>query len=104
VTSETRSALAPEVPTFAELGLPKISWSTWGGLFAPKGTPKEIVGKLNAAAVEALADPAVRSRLIDLGAEIFPREQQMPEALGALVKADAKKWWPVIKELGINAE
>jgi tripartite-type tricarboxylate transporter receptor subunit TctC len=105
VTSETRSALAPEVPTFAELGLPKISsWSAWHGLFAPKGTPKEIVGKLNAAAVEALADPAVRSRLIDFGFAIFPREQQTPEALGALVKADAEKWWPVIRELGIRAE
>jgi tripartite-type tricarboxylate transporter receptor subunit TctC len=104
VTSETRSALAPELPTFAELGLRKISWSGWDGLFAPKGTPKEIVGKLNAAAIEALADPAVRSRLIDLGFEIFPREQQTPEVLGTLVKADAEKWWPVIKAAGIRPE
>jgi tripartite-type tricarboxylate transporter receptor subunit TctC len=102
VTSETRSALAPEVPTFAELGLPKISWSAWYGLFAPKGTPNEIVRKLNAAAAEALADQGVRSRLIDPGYESFPREQQTPEALGALVKADAEKWWPVIRELGIK--
>jgi tripartite-type tricarboxylate transporter receptor subunit TctC len=102
VTSETRSALAPEVPTFAELGLPKISWSAWYGLFAPKDTPKEIVGQLNAAAVEALADLAVRSRLINLGYEAFPRERQTPEALGALVKADAEKWWPVIKQLAIK--
>jgi tripartite-type tricarboxylate transporter receptor subunit TctC len=104
VTSETRSSLAPEVPTFAKFGLPKISFSAWFGIFSPKGTPKEIVGKLNAAAVEALADPAVRSRLIDLGFEIFPREQQTPEVLDAFVKADAEKWWPVIKELGITAE
>jgi tripartite-type tricarboxylate transporter receptor subunit TctC len=104
VTSETRSALAPEVPTFAELGSPKISWSAWYGLFAPKGTPNEIVRKLNAAAAEALADPGVRSRLIDLGFESFPREQQTPQALGALVKSDAEKWWPVIRELGIKAE
>ena len=104
VTSETRSSLAPEVPTFAELGLPKISWSGWDGLFAPKGTPKEIVGKLNDAAIEALADPAVRSRLMELGFEIFPREQQTPEVLGTLVKADAEKWWPVIKASGIRAE
>jgi tripartite-type tricarboxylate transporter receptor subunit TctC len=85
-------------------GLPAVSYSTWYGFFAPKGTPKDIIAKLNAAAVEALADPAVQSRLADLGLEIFPREQQTPEALGALVKADAKKWWPLIKEFGITAE
>jgi tripartite-type tricarboxylate transporter receptor subunit TctC len=104
VTSYTRSALAPDIPTFAEMGLPALSFSGWYGLFAPKGTPREIIGKLNAAAVEALADPVVRSRLVDLGEEIFPREQQTPEALGALVKADAEKWWPIIKELGIKAD
>ena len=81
-----------------------VSWSSWGGLFAPKGTPKDIIGKLNAAAVAALADPAVRSRLADLGGEVIAPEQQTPEALGALVKADAEKWWPIIRELGIKAE
>jgi tripartite-type tricarboxylate transporter receptor subunit TctC len=86
------------------MGLPAISWSSWFGLFAPKGTPKDIIGTLNAAAVEALADPVVRSRFVDLGLEIFPRERQTPEVLGALVKADAEKWWPIIKELGIKAE
>jgi tripartite-type tricarboxylate transporter receptor subunit TctC len=74
------------------------------GDFAPRGTPKDIIAKVNAAAVEALADPAVRSRFAALGLEIFPRERQTPEALGALVKADAEKWWPLIKELGIRAE
>ena len=103
-TSNTRQTAAPDIPTFAELGFSKVSWSAWFGLFAPKGTPKDIIGKLNAAAVAALADPAVRSRLADLGQEIFPLEQQTPEALGALVKADAEKWWPIIKELGIKAE
>jgi tripartite-type tricarboxylate transporter receptor subunit TctC len=102
VTSETRSALAPEIPTFADLGLPNISWSAWFGIFAPKGTPKGIVSKLNAAAVEALADPAVRSRLVDLGYEISPRDRQTPEALGALVKADAERTWPIIEEIGIK--
>jgi tripartite-type tricarboxylate transporter receptor subunit TctC len=97
LTSDQRSALAPDVPTFAELGLPALSYSAWGGYFAPKGTPKDIVGKLNAAAVEALADPAVRSRLIELGMEVFPRERQTPEALGAMQKADIEKWWPIIK-------
>jgi tripartite-type tricarboxylate transporter receptor subunit TctC len=103
-TSKTRLTAAPDIPTFAELGFPNVSWSAWNGLFAPKGTPKDIIGKLNAAAVQALADPAVRSRLADLGQEIFPLEQQTPEALGALVKADAERWWPIIKELGIKAE
>jgi tripartite-type tricarboxylate transporter receptor subunit TctC len=104
VTSDARLALAPDIPTFAEMELSALSYSNWAGLFAPKGTPKEIIGKLNAAAVDALADPAVRSRLVDLGVEIFPRNQQTPEALAALQKADAEKWWPIIKELGIKAE
>jgi tripartite-type tricarboxylate transporter receptor subunit TctC len=104
VTSDTRLAGAPNIPTFAEMGLPALSWSAWYGLFAPKGTPKDIITKLNAAAVDALADPAVRSRLADLGQEIFPPEQQTPEALGAIVKADAEKWWPIIKESGLKAE
>jgi tripartite-type tricarboxylate transporter receptor subunit TctC len=95
---------APDIPTFAELGFPTVSWTLWHGLFAPKGTPKDIIGKLNAAAVAALADPAVRSRLADLGGEVFPPEQQTPEALAGLQKADADKWWPIIKELGIKAE
>jgi tripartite-type tricarboxylate transporter receptor subunit TctC len=97
-------AVAPDIPTFAEMGLPALSYSEWFGLFAPKGTPREIIGKLNAAAVEALADPAVRSRLVELGFDVFPRERQTPEELGALVKADAEKWWPIIKEFGIKAE
>jgi tripartite-type tricarboxylate transporter receptor subunit TctC len=104
VTSDTRLALAPDVPTFIEMGLPTISYSGWFGLFAPRGTPRDVVNKLNGAAVAALADPAVRSRLVDLGFEVFPRERQTPDALGALVKADAAKWWPIIKELGIKAE
>ena len=104
VASDARMAVAPDIPTFAEMGLPALSYSEWFGLFAPKGTRREIIGKLNAAAVEALADPAVRSRLVELGFEVFPREQQTPEALSALVKADAEKWWPIIKELGIKAE
>jgi tripartite-type tricarboxylate transporter receptor subunit TctC len=104
VTSDTRIELAPDIPTFAEMGLPALSYSGWFGLFAPRGTPREITGRLNAAAVEALADPAVRSRIIEFGVEIFPREQQTPEALGAMVRADAEKWWPIIKAAGIKAE
>jgi tripartite-type tricarboxylate transporter receptor subunit TctC len=104
ITSDMRLPLAPDIPTFREMGFPTLSYSQWFGLFAPKGTPRDIVGKINAAAVEALAYPAVRSRLGDLGMEILPRERQTPEALAGLVKADAEKWWPIIKEFGIKAE
>jgi tripartite-type tricarboxylate transporter receptor subunit TctC len=104
-TSDTRLALAPDIPTFGEMELPvSFSGLGWSALFAPKGTPKEIIDRLNAAAVQALADPAVQSRLADLGTEIFPRERQTPEALGALQKAQIEKWWPLIKEFGIKAE
>jgi tripartite-type tricarboxylate transporter receptor subunit TctC len=104
VGSEARLVLAPDIPTFAEMGLPSLSSSPWLAVFAPKGTPRSVIDRLNAAAVEALADPAVRTRLAELGTEIFPREQQTPEALGTLQKADAAKWWPIIKQLGIKAE
>ena len=102
VTSDARLAQAPDIPTFSEMGLPSVFYSTWGALFAPKNVPKEIIGRLNAAAVEALADEALRSRLADLGYEVYARERQTPEALNALRKADAEKWWPIIKELGIK--
>jgi tripartite-type tricarboxylate transporter receptor subunit TctC len=104
LSSDTRWAVAPDIAAFAETGLPALSYFDWFGLFAPRGTPPEIIGKLNAAAVEALADPAVRSRLADLGMDIFPPERQTQQALGALVKADAAKWWPIIKAAGIKAE
>jgi tripartite-type tricarboxylate transporter receptor subunit TctC len=105
VASDTRLSLAPDIPTFGEMGLPlSFSGAAWNGLFAPKGTPRDIIDRLNAATVQALADPLVRSRLADLGYEIFPREQQTPKALGALQKAQIEKWWPLIKELGIKAE
>src|SRR5215467_7592912 len=104
VTSDARLAQAPDIPTITEMGLPSLSYSAWEALFAPKNVPQEIIGKLNAAAVEALADQAVRSRLADLGFEVYPRERQTPEALGALRKADSEKWWPIIKGLGIKPE
>jgi tripartite-type tricarboxylate transporter receptor subunit TctC len=104
VTGDKRLAMAPDIPTFAELGFPSLSYSEWIGLFAPRGTPSDIIGKLDTAAVEALADPKVRARIGEFGAEIFPHDQQRPETLGAMVKADAEKWWPLIKEFGIGAE
>jgi tripartite-type tricarboxylate transporter receptor subunit TctC len=102
VTGDARFAQAPDIPTFSEIGLPSVSYVTWSALFAPKNVPKDTIGKLNAAAVEALADQAVRSRLVDLGVAVYPRERQTPEALNAIRKADADKWWPIIKELGIK--
>ena len=104
VTSATRLVLAPDIPTFDEMGLRSLSYSAWFGLFAPKGTPRDIIAKLNAASAEVLADPEVRSRLADIGEEAFPRERRTPEVLGGLVRADAEKWWPIIKEAGIKAE
>ena len=104
VTSDARLAHAPDIPTFSEMGLPSVSFSTWLALFGPKNLPKEIIGKLNAAAMEVLADEALRSRLVELGYAVYPRERQTPEALGALRKAAVEKWWPIIKELGIKPE
>jgi tripartite-type tricarboxylate transporter receptor subunit TctC len=104
VASERRLALVPDIPTFGETGLPAISFTIWYGLFAPKSTPRSITSKINAAAMQALADSTLRSRLEELGFEVFPREQQTPEVLGALVKADSAKWWPLIREFGIKAE
>jgi tripartite-type tricarboxylate transporter receptor subunit TctC len=104
VTSGTRLEVAPDLPTFAEMGLPRLSYFNWVSLFAPKGTPRDVINKLNAAAVAALTDAAVQSRVVDLGYQTFPREQQTPEALGALVKSDTEKWWPLIKQFGIKAQ
>jgi tripartite-type tricarboxylate transporter receptor subunit TctC len=104
VTSDARPAQALDIPTFAEMGLPALSFSVWQGIFTSRSTPADIIGKLNTAAVEALADPAVRSRFAALGLEIFSRERQTPEAFGGLVKADVEKWLPVVKELGIKVE
>jgi tripartite-type tricarboxylate transporter receptor subunit TctC len=78
--------------------------SFWHGLWAPKGTSKNITAQLNAAVMDALADTSVRQRLADVGQEIFPREQQTPEALVAFQKAEIDKWWPIIKAAGIKAE
>jgi tripartite-type tricarboxylate transporter receptor subunit TctC len=104
VTANTRQAAAPEVPTVDEAGLPGMHISIWHGIWLPKGTPREVVMKLNAAIVETLADAAVRQRFADLGQEIPAREQQTPEALFAHHKAEIEKWWPMIKAAGLKAE
>ncbi len=103
VMSKTRWFAAPDVPTAEEMGVPGVAISLWHGLWAPKGTPKEVVAKLNAAVVDALADPAVRKRFADLGQEIAPRDQQTPEGF-AYHKAEIEKWWPIIKAANIKAE
>ena len=92
------------IPTVDEAGLPGLHVSLWGGLWAPKGTPKAVIEKLNAAVVEALSDPTVRQRLTDLGEEIPAREQLTPEALAAHHKAEIERWWPIIKAAGVKGE
>jgi tripartite-type tricarboxylate transporter receptor subunit TctC len=104
VTAKTRIAAAPEIPTTDEAGLPGFYFSFWHALWAPKGTPKAIVGKLNGALVTTLADPALRQKLVELSQEIYPREQQTPEALLAFHQAEIEKWWPVIKAADIRAQ
>jgi tripartite-type tricarboxylate transporter receptor subunit TctC len=104
VTAKRRLAAAPEIPTVDEAGFPGLYSSVWFGFWAPAKTPKDAIARLNSATVEALADPAVRGRLGDLAQEIFPREQQTPEALAALQKSEIAKWWPIIKAAGIKGE
>ena len=104
VAGPSRLAAAPQIPTVDEAGAPGLYASFWHGLWAPKGTPKGIIAQLDAAVVDALADSNVRARLADLGQEIFPRDQQTPEGLRTLQKAEIAKWWPVIKAAGIKPE
>jgi len=104
VLANKRWAGAPDVPTLAEGGLPGHQIEFWHGLWAPKGTPKDIVAKLNAAVSAAFADPAVRKRFADLGHEIPAPDQQSPQALFAHHKAELERWWPLIKAAGIKAQ
>jgi tripartite-type tricarboxylate transporter receptor subunit TctC len=104
VTAPVRLASAPEIPTVDEAGLPGFHMSTWYALFGPKAMPRDVLAKLNAATVIALADGAVGRRLAELGLEIPPRDQQTPEALATLQRAEIEKWWPVIKAANIKPE
>jgi tripartite-type tricarboxylate transporter receptor subunit TctC len=104
VTGKARLPSLPNVPTADEAGLSGFFASLWYGLWVPKGTPKDIIAKLNATMVQVLASPAARDRFADLGIQIAPLDQQSPEALQALQKADAARWWPVIKASHIKPE
>jgi tripartite-type tricarboxylate transporter receptor subunit TctC len=104
VTAATRLASAPDIPTTDEAGLPGFYITTWYGLYGPRGMPQEIVAKLDAAVMAALADPAVRRRCADVGLAIPPPDQQTPQALAALQRAEIEKWWPIIKAANIKPE
>jgi len=104
VTAKSRLASVADLPTVDEAGLPGLYVSTWYGLWAPKGTPAAIVAKLNAAVVEALAEPELRKRLDAQSSVVPPREQQSPDALGKFQRAEIDKWWPTIKAANIKAE
>jgi tripartite-type tricarboxylate transporter receptor subunit TctC len=102
--SPQRSASMSDIPTADETGVPGLYMSGWFGFWAPKGTPQDIIAKLNAATVEALADPAIQKRFTELGLDVAPRAQQTPEGLAAFQKTEIAKWWPIIKDAGIGAQ
>jgi tripartite-type tricarboxylate transporter receptor subunit TctC len=104
VMAKTRWAAAPDVPTIDEAGVSGLYASYWHGLWLPKGTPQEVIVKLNAAVQAALADATVRNRFADQGQDIPRREQQTPEALAAQQKAEIEKWWPILKAANIKGE
>ena len=102
--SPRRSPTMPDIPTSDEGGVSGLYMSGWFGFFAPKGTPKDAIAKLNGAMVEVLADPTVRARFAELGLDVASREQQTPEGLAAFHKAEIEKWWPIIKAAGVKPE
>lgn len=104
VTADKRVASAPDIPTTDEAGLPGFHMTLWSGLWVPKGTPKDIVAKLNAAAVDALNDPGARKQLESLGLQMPPQDQLAPQALGGWQKAEIAKWWPIIKAADVKVE
>ncbi|MGA7789673.1 MAG: tripartite tricarboxylate transporter substrate-binding protein [Xanthobacteraceae bacterium] len=102
--AQRRSASMPSIPSADESGVRGFYIAGWFGFFAPKGTPPEIVARLNDATVDALADPTVRARFAELGLDIAPRDQQTPVGLAAFQAAEIAKWWPIIKAAGIKGE
>ena len=104
IAAEKRLAAAPDIPTVDEAGLPGFHVELWSGIWVPKGTPKDVVARLNAAIVETLADEAVRKRMAEAGLDIPPRDRQTPEGLAAYQQAEIKKWWPMIKAANIKID
>jgi tripartite-type tricarboxylate transporter receptor subunit TctC len=104
VMAPKRLQAAPDIPTIDEAGLPGFYVPYWFGMWAPKDTPEPIIGRLNAAIEDTLANEAVRARLTELGREVVPRDRQTPEALAAQQRAEIEKWWPIIKAAGIKAQ
>jgi tripartite-type tricarboxylate transporter receptor subunit TctC len=97
-------ASAADIPTVDEAGLPGFHMNLWSGLWVPRGTPKDVIAKLNAAAVEAMNDPAVRKQIENLGLQMPPSDKLTPQALGAWQKAEIEKWWPVIKSANVKVD
>ena len=104
VAVKGRIPVIPDVPTSAEQGLPQFEAAGWNALFAPKGTPKEILDRLNGAARAALKDEGTRKRLLELGAALPDDAGQTPQALGELVRTEIDKWVPVIKKAGVTGQ
>jgi tripartite-type tricarboxylate transporter receptor subunit TctC len=102
--SPQRSPSIADIPSADDAGAPGLYVSGWFGLYAPKGTPADVIGKLNGAMVQALADPAVRTRFAELGLDVASRAQQTPDALAVFTQDEIDKWWPIIKEFGIRGE
>jgi tripartite-type tricarboxylate transporter receptor subunit TctC len=104
VTGKVRLASAPDIPTVDEAGLPGFYITVWSGMWAPKGTPQEVISKLNAAVVDALANQSVQRRLADLGQDVSARDQQTPAVPAAFQAAEIERWWPIVRAMNLQTK